>query len=606
MSLRVLIRWLVALVVLATLVLVARLATTEWRSASRVAEGLHAMALLREALVAGEMVSRERGPMNGLLGEPLPPRAERVEALREARARTDQAFDALGRALAAPGGDARTREVAAAFGDTRQALAQARGAIDALTARPRDGREAKAIVEAVQGMMRIVDRLAPAVVSFGYLAQRAVPQLSNELQGAILAAELREQAGRLGSHLTAALTRREPFDPEDRLRIARTQGRIDELRFLIELRLHGQSDAGVAQAWQAVEARYFGDANELLARVMATGEADGRFDLDAAGFAAAYVPAMNTLFAVRDGLLDAAQAHAAAQRGIAQGVLSLVSVSAALLLAILGCTIVMLHRRILAPLAQTTRVLEAMAANRTEPLPLAHANDEMGAVIGAVHTLQRQTEVAQALQRERDMLIERLREQLSTDFLTGALNRRAFFDAAERELARARRHGHEVIVVMLDVDHFKRFNDQHGHAAGDAALAAVADAVRGQLRKSDLLARFGGEEFVVLLSPCAPGDGPRLAERLREAIAAAAVTCPPGDERRVTASLGVADSAQLGLDLRELLGCADAAMYAAKRGGRDRVVLAPSSAPADAPDAAPAAEDQTLNRKCSTSPSFTT
>lgn len=173
------------------------------------------------------------------------------------------------------------------------------------------------------------------------------------------------------------------------------------------------------------------------------------------------------------------------------------------------------------------------------------------------------------------MAHERLREELERqawhDSLTGALTRRAFFDVAERTRHRCVRSGDSYALVMLDLDHFKEWNDRHGHQAGDRFLEAVAGALRLALRPGDVVGRYGGEEFVVLL-PGAPLEGAaRAAERLRGAVACLEAGPRPGD--RGTASLGVAASRAPGEALDAVLKRADAALYRAKSAGRDRVEL---------------------------------
>lgn len=205
-------------------------------------------------------------------------------------------------------------------------------------------------------------------------------------------------------------------------------------------------------------------------------------------------------------------------------------------------------------------------------MPEPRAHDEVAAIIGGIEALRQQSRVRGDLERERDRLIETLREQSSTDFLTGLPNRRAFFEAAEAEMARARRHGFGVVLLLLDVDHFKRVNDQLGHTAGDLALVAVAGVLHQGMRQGDLAARLGGEEFVALLSHCSPEAGMGFAERLREAIQAEAIDVGAGlPALHLTVSIGLADSAHHGHDLDALVARADQAMYRAKRGGRNRI-----------------------------------
>jgi diguanylate cyclase (GGDEF)-like protein len=152
-----------------------------------------------------------------------------------------------------------------------------------------------------------------------------------------------------------------------------------------------------------------------------------------------------------------------------------------------------------------------------------------------------------------------------TDSLTGVANRRAWDEELPRELARSARSRQPVCVALLDLDHFKAYNDEHGHQAGDRLLKTAAAAWEGRLRKTDLLARYGGEEFAVLLPDCALGNAMEIAERLRNA------------QPEVTCSIGVADWDGRE-DIGRLVARADRALYAAKAGGRDRCVAEPAPA----------------------------
>ena len=163
----------------------------------------------------------------------------------------------------------------------------------------------------------------------------------------------------------------------------------------------------------------------------------------------------------------------------------------------------------------------------------------------------------------------------TTDPLTGLRNRRHLVEQAPRVWRQARRDGQRVAAMVLDLDHFKRLNDAHGHAAGDAVLVAVAGSLGATVRPSDVLARTGGEELVVLGLVGDPAEAHHLAERLRAAVAA---TRTP-DGHRVTASIGLAladpaDAEDPADALWRLVDRADAAMYEAKQQGRDRVARA--------------------------------
>ena len=141
------------------------------------------------------------------------------------------------------------------------------------------------------------------------------------------------------------------------------------------------------------------------------------------------------------------------------------------------------------------------------------------------------------------------------------------------EHARAQRSRQPLLLALLDLDHFKAVNDTHGHAAGDVALQSFAQTVHGCVRASDLLARWGGEEFLLLMANTHPADGTRLLERVRATVAATPVALPGGTQLSLTVSVGLAELAP-GESTAALLQRADAALYGAKRLGRNRVLLA--------------------------------
>jgi diguanylate cyclase (GGDEF)-like protein/PAS domain S-box-containing protein len=166
-------------------------------------------------------------------------------------------------------------------------------------------------------------------------------------------------------------------------------------------------------------------------------------------------------------------------------------------------------------------------------------------------------------------LEERLRKLATTDELTGAFNRRHFFELGQAELERAERYGRDTSLAMLDIDHFKRINDAQGHAAGDAALRDLVAVLHDEVRAVDVIARLGGEEFVLLFPETGLAAAAATAERVRRTVAE---RCAAG-ERRLTVSVGVAQR-RARETLGDLLKRADEALYRAKAAGRDRVIAA--------------------------------
>ena len=197
----------------------------------------------------------------------------------------------------------------------------------------------------------------------------------------------------------------------------------------------------------------------------------------------------------------------------------------------------------------------------------------INAMVARIATTQEelQQQITQATQELRDQK-DAAELAARTDSLTGVASRRAFSEAAEAEMQRALRYRSELSLLMMDLDHFKVVNDTHGHVTGDAVLVSFAQTVQQLVRKVDLVARLGGEEFVVLLPNITAEQATALAERIREAVYHSHLLVE-GKPLQFSVSIGVAQFDRRELSLTGWMARADAALYQAKAQGRNRVVL---------------------------------
>lgn len=239
------------------------------------------------------------------------------------------------------------------------------------------------------------------------------------------------------------------------------------------------------------------------------------------------------------------------------------------------------------PLAATLVVLPVTACvmvllRRERALRQAH-----GALMRSSTQTQAAEQALKAMVRERDQLAqaqhmasaehEKLARQSATDGLTGITNRRHFDEALGVEWQRAARTGASLSLLIVDIDHFKRFNDHYGHVAGDECLRRVAQLLQGCVRRAgEIVARYGGEEFVILLPSAGAAQAEELAQRCLHAVADLALphaSSPTGDH--VTFSIGIAHVVPgVARDPTSLVNAADAAMYRAKMAGRARYAIA--------------------------------
>jgi diguanylate cyclase (GGDEF)-like protein len=223
------------------------------------------------------------------------------------------------------------------------------------------------------------------------------------------------------------------------------------------------------------------------------------------------------------------------------------------------------YRRLM-ELERTNALLNRQAVERSEQLVIARSALAQ--------------EVTKRLWAERELTQANHSLQLKAmrDTLTGLYNRGYLEESLEREASRARRSGQPFGLMMIDIDHFKRFNDTFGHAAGDAVLRTVGEYLLSLARAEDIPCRYGGEEFVLLMAHTSNATVRERAERLRQGVHALRIECDRRNVGSITTSVGIASFSSRTEDGHAVLRLADAALYRAKQAGRNRVVAAEEQA----------------------------
>lgn len=572
-------RYIVTALYLIVVALVLWLFGTQWRGYWDAREAEKEFVAVQAALRAMADVSSERRPTFAVLVTTDPVPSDRLAAMSAARLETDTRLDKLGMALHDPGCE-NCAALVPRWGRIRDSLTMARQHIDTLHGEPPSEQRDAEILDGFAHLADVIPQLSSIAEtgSMGVIRENA--DVQSYLLAARLSALLREHAGMLVSQFGPALVSQRALTEREAFDIARTQGKIEQLQVLLvstTLALPPllQSD------YKEIDERYFGDALTLIAHLReSTQHAGGSMELPLR-ISEQYGPLITPINRFRDDALALTQQtiHASLHSYLVYLIAS--GIFATLLTLLLLVMIWRFRDQIVRPFVEARRVILAIASGSPSiPFPHKQYGGEVRELFTALHVLKENDAKRLRLEKERKRLIGELQVMAETDALTGLLNRRAFETRAQALLADQRASDPVVALIMLDIDHFKRINDTYGHDSGDRALVMVASLCRETVRSDDVVARFGGEEFVILVRVQAPEQAIALASLVHGRLHEETVTTADGRVFDFTASFGVACTRRDkrgNVDLDALLRDADALLYRAKESGRDRVEFTPMS-----------------------------
>ena len=568
--------WLISAALMSLfLLLTAGLVATQWGAYRRGAESAEVVRDLQLAMRVMELVSVERGPTNGVLGasdSDMP--AARVRLLR-ARANSDQSISDLLDALSLHRHQ-NYPAIADGISALRDELTRARANVDELAHRPLAARHSDDITNAVAKMIALIGRPLLATTDLSNDATNADPLLRDSLDSARLAASLREYAGQIGSQFTAAVATGRMLRANEVIAISKLTGRAEQMRFILDLQLrNNKNDPDMHAALDEVDSAYFGEGLPFLNGLLEIGLKSADYGVTTGGLAARYVPKMSSIVALRDQIMNAAIINAAQRTQRAKLMLAASVALALLALLVFYLLLRTIRNRVVIPVLESTRLFVALANGELDTqIPPPRGADEISNLFRAMEVFKASCIARISLEREREALIAQLQATSDTDFLTGLLNRRAFFTQGEAVFALAQRHQSDLALILMDIDYFKRVNDEYGHQIGDLALQQVATLCREMHRKGDIVVRYGGEEFLMLLPHTNLEQAVTVAEKLRLAIAGQAVELAFGATLNLSASFGVSaykKDPEVDTSLEALIWRADQALYNAKNSGRNQV-----------------------------------
>lgn len=539
----------------------------------RARQNLRGLESYRIILSAANLLSAERGPSNSVLGDADVTHGALRERLAAFRARSDAILDQL----SAPSGAGVPADL---LKPVRAQLLEARQEVDRVAAIPRERRGLDDVQSVIEGMFKVVDIFQSVVAWKAGMLMASNPELAEPVMTGRIFSDLREYGGRIGSQIMAPIAIGQPMPLKNLIDSNRTRGRLLELWSLVgDQAVASRGDPRLALPLRDAERMFFGEGLGIVDMLIAEGRKSGNYAMTADQFTVRFVETLKPLERLRGVFLDVAIERLTETRTGALVILTVTIAIAMIILAVLVCLVFAAQRFIFGPLMRAREAVIVLAEDR--PTVFHHERPhaiEMRRLFDAIGILRESL-------AERASLTRQLKQQAETDGLTGLMNRRALDMIGESQTS-SRVMADGVCLILMDVDHFKSINDRHGHLEGDRVLKETIQSIRPMLGVNDLFARFGGEEFVILIPGRDVGEALALAERIRRVLETKRIMLSDGTSVNVTASFGVARGSLGQFAWRRLIEAADAALYRAKSDGRNCVrhsQPAPSLVP-DIPD----------------------
>ena len=560
-------RYIVSVVYAVILALLLWLFFEQWRGYQDAREAQREFVVLQAALRSMADVSAERRPTFVWILTPSQTQEQHITALKAARRATDADLSKLDASLQ----NTRCKSCASllhTFARVKSTLTEARQNLDAIYQRAPNDRTDVDMLLAVDHLVSVIPLLSSIADTSAMGVIRENADVQSYLLAARLAALLREQAGHLGSIFVPATPSHRALTADEQSDVARTLGAIEQLRILLlpSIRtLPSWLQADYAQ----IDQHFFGEELAEVDRASSTSISNAPPAVLADRYASRVEPINrfrdDTLALARDTIRSSLHWHIVLLGGATLLVWALT--------AILLLMSWRFREKIVRPFVEARRLILAIAAGDLSlAIPVATYSGEIKDLFSALNVLKQHSAERIRLEQERKRLIGELKAMAETDPLTGLLNRRAFESRARVLLSDKRGDEPDVALIMLDIDHFKHVNDTYGHETGDRALVKLAAMCRETIRSEDVVARIGGEEFVILLRVPNHAQAYELAQRLRSKLHQDTIVAIGGEIFGIRASFGIAFGRRADTPRTdELLRRADALLYQAKQNGRDRI-----------------------------------
>ena len=506
-------------------------------------------------------ISRERGPSNKAMSSSPKERQKNLQDLKEYRQQVDQQIASTFQTLKQAGFTGLTRELKS---DLVQSLSLGRQSIDQYIQTPFKERQSKQLDDAILKMFQAWDSSHELLKNVVMQSQNKDSSVANYYTQILILADLRDQAGRVASNVMAYLSFAEPQPSDNIARSLQTQKQVRYLWDLVNtIQPEQDKTPEFIQLHQQVKTEFIDQGLPIVMRLIDESRHHQPYYLTGTQLTDAVSNKFLTVINLQKYLLESSVQVAKAEQNIAQQkflvtlLVSIISLMAALF------TMIYAQRKVFAPLIQARNmIVELSYANARDHTDIAvRKNQETYSLYDAMEKLQN-------MLKQRDAFEFQLKNIANTDKLTGVSNR-LFLDEYLKTVEYLPQHFDYLSLIIIDIDNFKRVNDQYGHIFGDSVIVSVAESLKENVRSTDLIIRFGGDEFLVVIDQIGFEQALISAEKIRESISALDFQLPESDQKlTVSVSIGVAVGAENWIALLEK---ADKSLFKAKAQGKNVV-----------------------------------
>ncbi|WP_436913708.1 GGDEF domain-containing protein [Acinetobacter schindleri] len=529
--------------------------TQSYLKAVRTSDELHA---LQEVAILANKISKERAPANKVLSSTPEEIHQRQQELEIYRKEVDQQFEHTAKVLQQVGFPHLSQRLESAV---RPSLEQGRLQIDSYAKIPWEQRNAQALDQAIAAMFKAWDSCRTILKGVVIASNTTSTSQNNFISQILFLSDLRDQAGRAASTIMAYVTFDQPIPAANLTRAMQVQYRIHYLWDLIgTLQPEEDKTEEFNQLHNAVDTVFIQKGLPIVSSLVEESIQQVPYHLTGTELTNAMVDKFATVVDLQSYLLEYSNQVAEREKSshlqqlLWTVLLSFVSVGAAI------ATMIFARKSVFQPLIEARQILFTLSENGDTKALSSNAHTKSESLFTAIQRLQ------QMLQ-QRDVLEFRLKNIAHSDPLTGLANRFAL-EEYTRFLESHPSQFSQTCLMIIDIDHFKQVNDQYGHIIGDEVIQFVAQCLKDNVRTSDLLVRYGGDEFLVLIENIDFDNARKIADKIRSEVEDAYILSENGDQIQVSVSVGVAIGAQSWISL---FTKADKALFVAKGQGRNAV-----------------------------------